>query len=225
MKLFKDTQHDIDSCMDVWENLYKKVYPPFWDQYFDFSILDDKETSLNCKRWYIKLKNDIDVKAKYPKFKMAGDCIFNFNEKKIKILKTYVSSDEGIELLDYCKEHHHSFENFAFMPITGGMNNQKGRGLDRPDIHVNEIDRYFSGTSTNIFSHALGENKAALEWYLSLFNRDILNYFKYVYLIDDELFVKEKFIPFANANTVIIDENGTIEYMKLAIDFWGKRTV
>lgn len=39
MEYFKDIKHDIDSCMDVWEGLYKKIYPQFFDTYFDFPLL------------------------------------------------------------------------------------------------------------------------------------------------------------------------------------------
>lgn len=52
MEYFKDIKHDIDSCMDVWEGLYKKIYPQFFDTYFDFSIIKDVETNSKCKRWY-----------------------------------------------------------------------------------------------------------------------------------------------------------------------------
>lgn len=221
---YKDIEHDIDSCKDVWEGLYKKIYHNFFGVYFDFYRLEDKETSKNCKRWYIKLRSDEDISREYPKFKMAGDCIFNFNDKKIKILSEIIGNDkEGNALLKECAERHHSFENFAFMPITGGMNNQKGRQvLDRPDIHVVEIQKYFEGKESTIFSNARG-NKKALEWYLSIFEKKINKYFKEVYLIEGEDFIKTEFLPFAN---IVIDEkNSAIQYMKLAMKFWNKRRI
>lgn len=221
MEAFKDTEHDIDSCWDVWEGLYKKVYPQFFKDYFDFCIIEDVETNSKCKRWYIKLRRDIDISKKFPKFKMAGDCIFNFNDKKIKMFNLWVSTKEGKELLKTCAEKHHSFENFAFMPITGGMNNLKGsQELDRPDIHISDLQKYFSNKENKILSYARG-NKEALEWYLSIFNDNIYQYFSRIYLIDDRDFIDKEFLPFSN--TEIKDEDSAIQYMKLAIKFWNLR--
>lgn len=218
-----DLKHDTDSCMDVWTKLYINVYPSFFGEYFDFSKIEDTETRINCKRWYIKLRNDLKQKELFPKLKMAGDCIFNFNHKKIKILKKYIRSEDGLDLLKYCAEHHHCLKNFAFMPITGGMNNQKGRNiLDRPDIHVNEIYKYFKHEKTSIFSNARG-NAGALKWYLSLFNENISLYIEKVYLIDDEDFIFNKFLPFSNI--VVCDEKTAIQYMQLANSFWEKRNI
>lgn len=222
MKRFVDLEHDIDSCKDVWDNFYKIIYQEFFGKYFDFSKIEDVETNPKCKRWYIKLRDDIEVKDKFPKFKMAGDCIFNFNPKKIDILNKYVvNTNEGQELLKECAGHHHSFENFAFMPITGGMNDQKGRQiLDRPDIHVREISSFFENKESRIFSNAR-RNKEALEWYLSLFNNDIIEYVRIVYMIDDVDFINNSFLKFSNVN--VKDENTAIQYMKLAKEFWIKR--
>jgi len=221
MTEFKDIQHDIDSCKDVWEGLYKIVYLNFFEKYFDFSNLRDYETSKTCKRWYIKLRNDIEIKKEFPKFKMAGDCIFNFNENKINKLNKYVkNSKEGQVLLEKCAKYHYSFENFAFMPITGGMNNQKGRNaLDRPDIHINEIRKHFAKEDSKIFKN-LRYNLKALEWYLSIFNGDINKYLKEVYLINDKTFIN-KFIEFANVE--VKDELSAINYMNLALEFWKIR--
>ena len=186
MEYFKDIKHDIDSCMDVWEGLYKKIYPQFFDTYFDFSIIKDVETNSKCKRWYIKLRRDIDISNKFPKFKMAGDCIFNFNDKKVERFNKWINkSVKGKILLKKCAEKHHSFENFAFMPITGGMNNQKGRqAFDRPDIHIFELKKFFNSEENIILSSARN-NKEALEWYLSIFEKNIYKYCSWIYLIEN----------------------------------------
>lgn len=220
---FIDMRHDMDSCMDVWVNFYCKTYPSFFGAFFDFSKIEDNETSEKCKRWYIKLRDDIEQKKFFPKFKMAGDCIFNFNQKKVEILRKYLTENKNRELLLECAERHHSYENFAFMPITGGMNNQKGQQkLDRPDIHVNEINKYFNNENSTIFNNARG-NAQALKWYLSLFENDIMKYIREVYLIDDEKFIFDVFLPFAN--TVVCNEETAVEYMKLAKAFWEKRKI
>lgn len=220
---FIDNSHDRDSSLDTWQKFYVKVYPDFFGQYFDFSKIDDKETSPKCKRWYIKLKDDIVQKKAFPNFKMSGDCIFNFNSQKVDIFKKYVKTEEELRLLEYCANHHHSFENFAFMPITGGMNNQKGRNkLDRPDVHVKNIYNYFKDNNRNIFSNAQG-NEKALEWYLSLFDRNINKYIEKVYLIYDKDFIENKFLPFSEKK--ICNEETAKEYMLLAKNFWKKRDI
>lgn len=222
MKEFVDIKHDCDSCKDVWEEFYKIVYYNFFGKYFDFTKIEDKETSSNCKRWYIKLKKELPIKKEFSKFKMAGDCIFNFNDKKVKILEKYIiNSDEGKKLLKECHEKHHSFENFAFMPITGGMNNSKGRQrLDRPDIHINEIKKYFDDKNSCIFSNAR-QNKEALKWYLSIYNKGIYKYIHEVFFIDDKKFIDEEFLAFASKK--VEDETSAIQYMKLAKKFWNLR--
>ena len=167
MKVFKDTEHDTDSCWDVWEELYKKVYPQF-------------------NRW------------------------------------VSIENKEGNELLKTCTGKHHSFENFAFMPITGGMNNLKGRQkLDRPDIHISDLQKYFSNDKENKILSCARNNKEALEWYLSIFNDNIYQYFRRIYLIDDRDFIDKEFLPFSN--TKIKNEDSAIQYMKLAIKFWDLR--
>jgi len=224
MHKFIDDKHDIDSCMDVWDGLYKSVYPKYFGEWFDFSKIEDDETSFTCKRWYIKLRKDNNIIQTYPKFKMAGDCIFNFNTKKENIFNSYIgNSIKGKELLKKCTNMHHSFENFAFMPITGGMNNQKGRHiLDRPDIHIKEIYKYFNNEDSKIFSNARW-NKEALTWYLSLFDNDIYKYFSMVYLIDDRDFINNEFLPFADVE--INNEITAVQYMELALKFWNKRNI
>ena len=219
---FNDVKHDTDSCLDVWNDFYCKVYRNFFGQYFDFEKIEDKETSSKCKRWYIKLRDDFEKKQMFPKFKMAGDCIFNFNHKKVEILKKYLQTEEDMDLLKYCLEYHHSFENFSFMPITGGMNVQKGRNrLDRPDVHLREIEKHFNCEKSNVFNNARG-NKEALEWYFSLFENDIVKYMNEVYLINDENFIKE-FLEFSNVE--VNNREAVIKYMNLAKMFWSERKI
>ena len=39
---FNDVKHDTDSCLDVWNDFYCKVYRNFFGQYFDFEKIEDK---------------------------------------------------------------------------------------------------------------------------------------------------------------------------------------
>ena len=132
MTEFKDTQHDIDSCKDVWEGLYKIVYLNFFEKYFDFSNLRDYETSKTCKRWYIKLRNDIEIKKEFPKFKMAGDCIFNFNENKINKLNNHncFIATENASIL------HSTIKNKSFNFIPIGRWELRNAGIANENISI-----------------------------------------------------------------------------------------
>ena len=110
---------------------------------------------------------------------------------------------------------------FAFMPITGGMNNQKGRqAFDRPDIHIFELKKFFNSEENIILSSARN-NKEALEWYLSIFEKNIYKYCSWIYLIENRNFIDKEFLPFANKK--IENEDSAIQYMNLAIKFWNLR--
>ena len=53
---FKDLSHDIDSCMDVWVEFYSKVYPPFFEKYFNFNALSLSITYVD----YYEKGDDLD---------------------------------------------------------------------------------------------------------------------------------------------------------------------
>lgn len=105
-----DTEHDWDSSTDVWEGLYNVIYTDKLEGVFDFGKREDSETGKNCKRWYIKIdgQRKKELREKYPRFKMAGDCDFNFNDKKVELYKNILGeSDEGLSLLRKCHENYH----------------------------------------------------------------------------------------------------------------------
>jgi hypothetical protein len=186
--IFLDTEHDYDSSTDVWDQNYDIVYKKRFSSIFDFQNRSDVETSKNCKRWYIKIdaNQQPELRKEFPKFKMAGDCIFNFNDEKIRQFKKMLLDEDMISLMR-CRDMHHEHENFAFMPISGGLNDTKGIlrcydgaefdavPFDRPDVAIVEIDNYFNDRPTRIFSRT---NTGALKWYLSLFNNDTYQYCK-----------------------------------------------
>lgn len=227
--IFNDKTHDYDSTWDVWKKLYDVIYRDIFGDIFDFENIKDSETSKRCKRWYIKIDKvkQPNMAEKYPKFKIAGDCIFNFNDKKIELFSGLIGECEK-ELLLACKNNHHSLLNFSFMPITGGLNNTKGilrcengvekKGFDRPDVLINELAKYYNGMPARVFRKT---NREALEWYLNLFaGRGIAGYCKDIYLIDNEEML-QRFLAFAKKP--ICDSDTAIKYMKLACDYWGMK--
>uniref|UniRef100_UPI0026100331 hypothetical protein n=1 Tax=Clostridium sp. TaxID=1506 RepID=UPI0026100331 len=220
---FIDTEHDFDSCKDIWDKLYYIIYKKSFDSIFDFETIEDKETSPKCKRWYIKIdkKKNPKLRNEYPAFKIAGDCIFNFNEKKLKLFKELLDV-EDYPLLEYCSSNHHELCNFSFMPITGGMNNKKGilhcnseenYAYDRFDLFIYELNQYYNEKPSRIFSKY---NKEALIWFLKLFN-NVYEYCQKIYMIDDKEFVDAIIL---SGSSTIINRERAIEYMKLAKRYW-----
>lgn len=225
---FIDNVHDRDSSNDVWEKSYRIVYRNFFANIFDFENISDTETSAKCKRFYAKINKEknLELRKKYPKFKMAGDCDFNFNDKKIELVKKFLR-DEDYGLLKSCHDNHHELWNFSFMPITGGMNNIKGRlrsannfrketySFDRLDVFIHELSLYYEQESNCIPGRY---NKDALNWFLHLEGiNTIYKYCKEVYLIDDEIFVDELI---SSGCKPIVDRESAIKYMKLAKKYW-----
>ena len=157
--VFTDEAHDCDSSKDVWEQLYDIIYRDTFGYLLDFNSKSDSETSKKCKRLYIKIdrKKQPDLAKEYPKFKMAGDCIFNFNEKKVALFSELVGDDN--ELLKICKDNHHSLLNFSFMPITGGLNSTKGilrceNGIEKKNMGsvIKEIKSQYPGADGKMIS-------------------------------------------------------------------------
>ena len=224
--IFSDKSHDCDSAKDVWMALYDIIYQDKFGDMLNFTIKSDKGTSDRCKRWYIKIDADKQpaLRKRFPTFKMAGDCIFNFNHKKIKLFREIIGEQEN-ELLAMCQDHHHSLVNFSFMPITGGLNNTKGtlrcengiekKSFDRPDVLIAELEKFYKGVPARVFRNT---NREALEWYLNLFaERGIAGYCKDIYLFDDEDML-QRFLKLAKGP--ISDSDTAIEYMELARDYW-----
>ena len=60
---------------------------------------------------------------------LSGDCFFNFSEKKINLfIKTIKpKKEETLKLLKSCAANYQSDENCVLMPVTGAMNNIKGK--------------------------------------------------------------------------------------------------
>ena len=84
---------------------------------------------------------------------IAGDCVFNFNEKKVSYFWKKIKKDNNEEnqqknqqikeILLLCSSMHHSPFNFSLMPTTGGLNNIKGNGLDRIDVFLNTLKNIY----------------------------------------------------------------------------------
>ena len=150
--------------------------------------------------------------------RIAGDCDFNFNEKKCKLFKALIGDSEQAQIqLDRCKEMHHTLLNFSLMEAMGNMQAYKGSNrYDRFDYFIYMLDLYFKGISVDILSNSTTENKGELIKYLNGY-KDIYEYCKMVYFITDVTFVDKIIL---SGKKPIVDCSDVIRYMSLAEEFW-----
>lgn len=166
--------------------------------------------------------------------RVGGECDFNFNEGKKtrfeKIIKNdsnaaEESKNEALEKLDECAKMHHNLLNFSLMQAMGDLQGVKGedefdgfdRRFDRFDTFVWKLSEYYSKKSKEVLKKAKNEgNRNALCEYLDGF-KNIYDYCKQVYFIDDQSFIDEVIrqgqLPITNCDNVK-------RYMSLAQDYW-----
>ena len=117
------------------DNVYKRVVGTFC--YFENK---DYIWPYKLDRCWLKEGQNIGI---------AGDCVFNFNEKKVSHFWNVIEKDDNKEnqqikeILLLCSLMHHSPFNFSLMPTTGGLNNIKGNGLDRIDVFLNKLKNIY----------------------------------------------------------------------------------
>ncbi|MBQ6132894.1 MAG: hypothetical protein IJI65_01935 [Lachnospiraceae bacterium] len=216
---------DADRKKVTWNELYKKIYLskewPFWDM-FDFDSIDNYGV--------VKIKKVIngnsderlaEFQKKYPEFKMSGDADFGLKGTK-QIQKM------------------HQFPNFSLMPVTGGMNNRKGRlsKNNRPTyndifpLFLYKLSLFWKVKSEEQLSYIIDnlwynphENRSinakntaiCLMDYLLLFN-DIYEYSKRIYLIGKEL--TEELCGFGKKSK---SENKGDDYLDMAERYFSAR--
>lgn len=145
----KKNVYDPDSSLRAWEYYFKMYYEFLSNvEEEDKNLLFEEE--LGKKFWpsgnvykrvvgtfcyfeknkYIwPYKLDSRWFKKYKNIGIAGDCVFNFNEKKVpnfeKIIKKDNLNDQNTKeqikvVLSLCSRMHYSPFNFSLMPTTGG---------------------------------------------------------------------------------------------------------
>lgn len=151
---------------------------------------------------------------------LAGDCDFNFNDKKLKYYQTIVNKEDE-KLLLYCAERARALCNFSIMPITGGINNYKGscfQKLDRLDTFIFLLSCYYACSNDCALSKQITNFNSTLETYLDTYS-DIYDYCHNIYFIDnklvDELVLSGK-LPIKNGDDLK-------RYMNLAKQVWDSK--
>lgn len=184
--------------------------------------------------------NRVNNKIEGSMLRLGGDCDFNFNQIKCKLLKTKVNQDKTINdetkkrinaRLDQFQKQHHCVLNFSLMQVVGGMNTCKqslGKGnLDRLDSFVYYLNEYYCVGDTSIFRRCTKQNKVALKSYLKGFD-NIYDYCHHVYFLYGAITVGKRDIEskeFINDLIIhgskLINTAASIErYMDLAENFW-----
>lgn len=158
--------------------------------------------------------------------RLAGDCDFNFNDKKyhmfVEIIKSDIiasqrEKDEAMEQLLRCRKMHHTLLNFSLMQSIGNMQKFKGSNrFDRLDTFVSVLHNYFCGISNEILRCASLSNEPSLKSFLNGF-KSIYDYCKTFYFIDNKEFIDELI---RQGNMPITNINELVRYMNLAEKFW-----
>lgn len=174
---------------------------------------------------------DRKEKGKNPRLRIRGETDFNFKKDKYDIFKNILentppkscSPQNALDLLEKCKEMHHSLLNFSLLQSVGNMQGFKGRGLeneglDRPDTFIYYLDRYFEGKDKRILEKSR-KNKDCLIQYLASFT-DIYDYCEKVYFIKDDDFVQEMI---ESGGKKLLSGDDVVKYMKLAVGFWDRK--
>ena len=173
---------------------------------------------------------------------MAGDCVFNFNEKKVWDFWKCIDSDEQEninckeivkELLILAFSLHHAIFNFSLMPVNGGLNKTKGRtkkdGLDDLGYKLKDVYKELkedrSEKEYDSLVKILGmdrrykkTNEALIDFLKKV--ESFENYCNIFYNIDAER-DKELFQAlFSNSAKEIKNTEDLIQYIGLAVQYW-----
>lgn len=221
---------EYDACEERWE-YYKKRYPEL----------------VICKE-DVKYQNGRGT-WKYGFVELSGDCFFNFNEEKIKAFTKNIDCDGNtIESLKECAYKHYSNENCVLMPVTGGMNNVKGKiyykdsgfvvaGIghpsnkcyDRPDTFLFYLNEFFHQKESVLDLLSAGKFlsnsifKVAIQSFnfaeLYLFLAGFKSIYEYCKLFYG---MDEKFVDrmISKGKRPIVKDSDLKEYIELAKDFW-----
>lgn len=174
--------------------------------------------------------------AVYKNITIAGDCAFNFNDKKLMGFWEILGLDEKESmksLLLLCCFMHHSVFNFTLMPRTGGLNDVKGvkicdtQGFDRLDAFLFRLNDFYNSRNLehNILSVASDENKKALYSFLASEVGNFENYCNLFYHISSKETkdsegknLYDKLLE--NGKKEINNSDSLLQYIELAVEFW-----
>lgn len=243
----KDRKLEFDADMDRW-NYYKDIYSEL-NIDIEKTYPNRRKDRLIGRFEYLQGFKQINKYAQEnTSIELSGDIFFNFNDKKIAAFKSNIKpSSNTIERLNLYNTFHNSDENCVLMPVTGGMNNVKGKAYflnkslvisaassantayDRPDTLVYLIDQFYNTRKEKL------SLKDAGEFYARSIFRDALNTFNFSIYYDfmDSFKCAFKFCQtffkldetlfnrmIASGGKPIKTEEDLLSYLNLAQDYW-----
>ena len=250
----KKNAYDPDSSLRAWEYYFKMYYEFLSNVDNEYEVFSIEENRF----WFIKenavykrvagtfcyfkngkyiwpYKLDESKLREGKNIGIAGDCVFNFNEKKFSRFWKMIEKDNNKknqqikEILLLCSSMHHSPFNFSLMPTTGGLNNIKGKNaLDRIDVFLNTLKNIYEKIKKNEEIEEINVTKTtgrALIHFLKCIG-SFENYCKIFYQLDyeeNEDNIVKKLIKNAEKNESIENSDQLVEYMKLAVEYWEKQ--
>lgn len=254
----KKNAYDPDSSLRAWEYYFKMYYEFLSNVDNEYEVFSIEENRF----WFIKenavykrvagtfcyfkngkyiwpYKLDESKLREGKNIGIAGDCVFNFNEKKISRFWKMIKKDNNKknqqknqqikEILLLCSSMHHSPFNFSLMPTTGGLNDIKGRkALDRIDVFLNTLKNIYEKIKKKEEIKEINVTKTtgrALIHFLECIG-SFQNYCKIFYQLDyeeNEDNLVNKLIKNAEKNESIENSDQLVEYMKLAVEYWKKQ--
>lgn len=259
--------YDPDSSLLVWK-YYLKVYKDLLiltDEDEKSLFNEDYTTKCNEKKFWLEkgkyerivgtFRYSDDGKKSLETYKLdqtglikgkniglAGDCVFNFNEKKIWDFLKCINSDEQEninckeilkELLRLAFSLHHAVFNFSLMPVNGGLNKTKGRtkkdGLDDLGCKLKEVYKELKKDRSEKEYDSLVEilgmqrkyketNEALIDFLKKVGSFE--NYCNIFYNIDSERDKKLFQTLFSNSAKEIKNTEDLIQYIGLAVKYW-----
>ena len=224
---------EYDSSKAAWDNyveIYKNSNVLKW---FKYNI---SELKYQNNRYHSYLNDDEKFKIESPYFKVSGDLIFNFNEKRghyeyffkqIKKIDDNKVKNEYINKLEICQCCRKP-ENTALMITTGGLNNYKNScKYDRFDVFAYRIKLFFMEEKCEI---GWNVQKGTLMFFFrnKYFNlkkeERIYQFLKDWYLINDKKYA-DRLIESGErrSNISVPDEDDAKCYIDLALEYWEFR--
>lgn len=219
---------EYDTSDKAWE-VYKKMY----EENLNFSDIKQDSGRPHIKSQFMhgeKISSEMDF---------SGEVDFNFSEDSpimslgmgkgkryrtryihYKMILEQDSADEYyINMLEECKNRHHSPENISIMPQTGNMQGTKQQiGLDRLDVWLLVLNMKYENNINLLQNHCTMENFMPIQYFLDLFD-DVYDYAKTIYHIDRELvddLIESGKKPLNSSYNII-------NYMLLAKRFWKQK--
>lgn len=205
------------------------------------------DNNKKAKKFY-KIMNDAHLQ-KYKAENFNGDRIFNFSFSRVNLLNSIIKDEYTLET-EYLMKLNHLSVNCSIMYKCGNMNNTKsqlrviqynketdtldadpvgnlGFTLDRPDLFLCKLDKYYKGEKETMFLNSTLCNIKTLDIYLTnvgsvyKFCFEVYNLVdaKYINTVDKALVDELLLIGDKPLNTA----QNVYDYICIAVKFWNCR--